>query len=251
MELRVHLPEELLDEIFNHLLSVDRRSLQRCSLVSKVWLELSQRVLFSSIRVDINACNSWLDKIPPTNTGILCYVRSLEYFLHGDGTTYPTKGVYALRDYFPSLSHLRALTFRNVDVEPTIPDNLEIFSPFQHTLSSLSFVQDSISWSAFVALLGYFPRLGHLEIRKLSFQVDGRPAPKIRHALCGRLVVALSGSSGMQPFISRFSGLRPQYEELVMLGLYEHRLAVAVRASLRSLKINQFKGTSLVHPMLN
>ncbi|KAF9781572.1 hypothetical protein BJ322DRAFT_1076994 [Thelephora terrestris] len=238
MKLSIHLPEELLDEIFSHLRPDDRQSLRSCSLVSKSWLEPSRRLIFSSILIHFHTYQSWLSTISPTNTGVLRHVRSLEYFHHHQKPSDPRRGVYSLRDYLPSFSHLHTLTFRNFDVEETIPDHLEIFSAFQHTLSSLSLVHVSITWSTFVALLGYFPRLRHLEVRRVLFRVDDRPAPQMNHALRGRMVIDQLDNEGLKPFIDWFSGLRAEYEELVMLGPCEHRMVAAVGANLRFLEIN-------------
>jgi hypothetical protein len=189
---------------------------------------------------------SWLSTISPTNTGVLRHVRSLQYFHHHQKPSDPRRGVYSLRDYLPSFSHLHTLTFRNFDVEETIPDHLEIFSAFQHTLSSSSLVHVSITWSKFVALFGYFPRLRHLEVRRVLFRVDDRPAPQMNHALRGRMVIDQLDNEGLKPFIDWFSGLRAEYEELVMLGPCEHRMVAAVGANLRFLEINLSAGMSLV-----
>jgi hypothetical protein len=128
-------------------------------------------------------------------------------------------------------------------IEPTIPDHLEMFSAFQHSLSSLRLIQVSIAWSAFVALLGWFPHLRTLGIRGSSFQAENRPAPQISYPLLGRLLVDPS-QGNMELFIDRFPKLEQEYEELVIFGEYEHRIAAAFGASLKSRTIQRCKRTS-------
>jgi hypothetical protein len=162
----MHLPEELLDEILSYLPPYDKRSLQRYSLVSKSWLEPSRRLLFAHISIRVDNYHSWLDNISPADTRLLRHVRSLDYFelvpasswAVPHQTSAPRNGinrrVYVLQDYFPSFSQLQMVVFRNMDVDLTIPGHLKMFSAFKYTLSSLSFIRGSITWSTFVGLIG-------------------------------------------------------------------------------------------------
>ena len=160
-------------------------------------------------------------------------------------TTYSLAGVYNLRDYFPSFCQLNTLALKNIEIEPTITEHLEIiFSTFQHTLSLLTLTNFTITWSAFVALVGYFPRLQHLEIRNPSILVDDSPVPELPHALHGRLAIDMWGE-GAKPFVDLFLGLKQEYEELEMAPDYEPRLVSAAKSSLKSLKIEKWKRASL------
>ena len=236
----MYLPQELLDQIFTYFPLDDLQSLRSCSLVSKSWLEPSRRLLFAHVLIDATSYQSWLDKISPKNTGLLYHVRSLTYFQRR-GTRDPRCRASALCDYFPSFCKLKILTFRGLSIEPNL--SLEMFSAFQHTLSSLQFMRVSIPWSAFVAVLGWFPNVRTLSIRNSSFQADGRPVTHIHHPLRGMLIIDSSWCY-MGPFIDRFPTLKQEYEELVVFGRYDHRLVAAVEASLKSLKIHRCKGTS-------
>ncbi|KAF9645177.1 hypothetical protein BDM02DRAFT_3120599 [Thelephora ganbajun] len=239
----MHLPEELLDEIFSHLPSDDRRSLENCSLVSKSWLQPSRRHLFARVFVESTTYQSWLDNISPTNTGLLHHVRSLTYYrIGGDEATDSRCGVYALRDYLPSFFQLQRLILCLTNIEPTICDHLEWFSAFQHTLSSLLLARVSVTWSAFVALVGYFPNLRDLDIFEASFQVDGRPIPPLPRALRGKL--SMISRRVMEFPIDRFVGLKLEYEELGMHGTYETSLVTAVEGTLKRLKIDRFYAES-------
>jgi hypothetical protein len=242
---RMYLPEELLDEIFSHLPSDRGRSLMSCSLVAKSWLEPSRRLLFAHISIRRDNYRSWLDNIQPRSTGLLRYARSLTYFLRAEDGASRLYCVHALRHYFPSFCQLRTLTFCNVVVEPTIHEHLGLFSAFQHMLSSLSLARVSITWSAFVTLVGYFPHLRNLNIRSPSFRVDDIPVPQLPRPLRGRLIIEPFRGDGMDFFSQLFPELRPEHEELVIFGAYNQHLAVSLAGSLRLLKIYRCERTSL------
>ncbi|KAF9645589.1 hypothetical protein BDM02DRAFT_3120001 [Thelephora ganbajun] len=239
----MHLPEELLDEIFSHLPPDDKRSLRNCSLVSKSWLQPSQRLLFAHVVIESITYQLWLDNISPTNTGLLRHVRSLAYYDRGYGGIGSRYGIYALRDYLPSFFQLQRLVLYDVRIEPTIHEHFEWFSAFRHTLSSLSLRQSSITWSAFIALVGYFPNLRDLHIFRMWFRKDDRPVPCLPHALRGRLSVSFGTVMGF-PF-DRLVGLKLEYEELEMDEMYEARLVAAVERTLKHLKIDPLDCTPI------
>ena len=245
-----HLPQELLEEILRYLSSNDSRSLRSCSLVSKWWLDLSRRFLFSSVCIDTATYQSWLDSISPENPELLRHVRSLEYFTERPHTCALRSAVYSLLDYLPSFSRLRTLTLRNMDVEARIPDNLEIFLAFQHTLSSLTIADCSITLRASIAIIGYFPNLGHLEVQRLTFKTDCQLIPRVPHALHGRLVVELFETGGLAAFTDQLYEVKPGYEELVIRGAYRDRLAAAVESSLKYLRIRRCIGEPLTFLIL-
>ncbi|KAF9645186.1 hypothetical protein BDM02DRAFT_3189917 [Thelephora ganbajun] len=228
----MHLPEELLDEIFSHLSPYDRRSLQNCSLVAKPWLQPSRRLLFARIFIGSTTYQSWLNNVSPTNNGLLRHVRSLAYIVEGDGC-----GFSLLRDYLPSFFRLQRLAFSFTKIGPTIYNHLEWFSAFQRTLSSLSLSLVSITWSAFVALVGYFPNLRDLNIFKTLFQVDDPAVPPPPHALRGRLSITSTNGIGFP--VDRLCGLKLEYEELGMYEACETRLVTAVGRSLKRLMIDR------------
>ena len=249
-------PPELLDEILSHLPSDGGRSLQSCSLVSKSWLEPSRRLLFTHISVRVDNHQSWLDNISPTNVGLLRHIRSLEYFqppLRSNslglanfirlryGVDFdPRCNLFTLRDYLPAFCQLQTLTLRNMDIGSTISNHMDLFSAFQHSLSSLFLVQTSIKWSTFVTILGYFPYLRHLEIRSSAFEMDDWYTPQLPHPLRGKLFFSVLWSD-IKPFVDRLLGLKPEYEELEVFGEYEHRLVTAVESNLKSFKTSGCK----------
>ena len=255
----MHLPEESLDEIFSHLPLNNGRSLRSCSLVSKSWLEPSRRLLFAHVFTDLGKYHLWLDNISPSNTALLRHVRSFEYShsytppvvrleesLLRQRACDPCFALNTFRDYLPAFLQLQSLTLYNAVIEPTVSDHLELFANFQHSLSSLSFGRVSITWSSFVAILGYFPHLSNLTISEPSFQMDNRPVPQLPRVLHGRLLVSLVGRrvEGERPFFDRFPGLKQEYEELEFLTWYQPSLVAPVEASLKSLKITAFSRAS-------
>jgi hypothetical protein len=233
------LPQELLDEIFSYLSSYDGRSLKACSLVSKSWLESSQRLLFADIFIDVDNCQSWLNTILPTNARLLRRVRSLTCFVCSHSPPNLRYRVLALREYLPSFCQLRTLIFLGIDIEPTILEHLDLFSAFQHTLSSLSIREGSITWSAFVSLVGYFPNLRDLKILLMSFEVDSRPAPRPIGPLRGRLSVELREGESTDLFADWFPALRLEYEELEISQDFGHRFLTTIAHSLKYLKLTR------------
>ena len=237
----MNLPQELLDEIFSHLPPYDTKSLKSYSLVSKSWVEPSRRLLFANVYIRLDTYNSWKNAISPTNTNLLRHVRSLAYFSHvhfayPHRSSLPLCSFYALRDYLPSFSQLRTLTLYCINIEQTIFDNLELLSAFQHTLVSLTLSSVSATWSSFVVFAGHFPNLRNLAILGMSLEADVIPIPTIIHLGRGSLVVNLA-TGNMNVLCDRLAELKPEYNELRLVGGYNHGLIAAVERSLESLTL--------------
>jgi hypothetical protein len=199
-------------------------------------VEPCQRLLFKSIYLRQDNYQSWKDAISPTNVTLLRHVRSLTYSPSAiTRIPDPCLSIYALRDYLPSFSQLRMLRLGGVDIEPTISEHFELLTAFQHTLVSLSLNTVSAVWSSFVMFVGHFPNLRNLEIIGITFQADDLPIPNTVHAGRGRLCVVLVG--GVDVLCYRFAEMKPEYNELELVGAYEHRLVAAVEQSLECLLI--------------
>ena len=149
-------PQELLDEIFGHLPWDRGPTLKSCPLVSESWLGSSRRGFFN-VALDSKSYRSWLQNIPSENSGILCHVHSFSYPPQGLGTPRPRCHDPYLHGFLPALRQLRKLDLSNMDIEPTIPGHLDLFSAFQHALSSPPLSRVSIAWSFFTALSAIFP----------------------------------------------------------------------------------------------
>ncbi|KAF9647920.1 hypothetical protein BDM02DRAFT_3116226 [Thelephora ganbajun] len=79
-QLGMDLPQELLDEVLNHLPlddKYDELPLRNCSLVAKSWVQPGRRRLFETHEIREKIYRSWLDNIPPTGDGLLQHVHLL------------------------------------------------------------------------------------------------------------------------------------------------------------------------------
>ena len=199
------LPRELLDEVFDYLPlddEQDQQSLRNCSLVAKSWTNPSRRRLFKTVEIREANIQSWLDTIPPTNDELLRHVCSLSYVTRNalPGTAWRPKGrVDVLRDYLPSFHCLQHLSLSSRCIRSDISQQIEIFSAFRHTLSRLDLKYSTVTMSALVALINFFPNLDRLDLRYILEEVDGEPASP----LC-----------------------RPLIRKLHIFGFYEHGLGV-------------------------
>jgi len=80
------LPQELIDEIIDHVLSDGEESLRNCSLAARSWIHPSQRRIFESVTtLGAARLKLWLNTISPTNVKILQHVRSLSCQIDGAG----------------------------------------------------------------------------------------------------------------------------------------------------------------------
>ena len=188
----MHLPNELLDEIFSNLPSDNERSLRNCSLVSKSWLDPSRRRLFESVYLKTTKLRFWRDSVPASNDGLLQHVRTLTYIADNRcvRTGFPPEyHVTVLQDYFPRLHQLRHLFLGSMYLPSTISRKIKIFSAFRHTLSQLTLGSCNVAISALITIINYFPNLDRLDLHRL-YEVDGEPAPPLTHPLLGQLRVA-------------------------------------------------------------
>jgi len=70
------LPPELVEGIPSYLRH-DRRALQRCSLVAKLWSYPSQKLFFASVKLTPETLQLWRGNVSPTSAELLQYVRTL------------------------------------------------------------------------------------------------------------------------------------------------------------------------------
>ena len=119
-------------------------------------------------------------------------------------------------EYFSALRNLRGLTFYNNRVEhigggwlPTL------FSAFRETLTHLSLSTFTMSFSAFVTLVGYFPNLTTLSLGWFKLGLDEGPVPSLSRPLRGKLRIHDVGP-GCLEFFARFAELDLEYEELLL-----------------------------------
>ena len=73
------------------------------------------------------------------------------------------------------------------------------------------------------------------------------PTPHLPRAPRRRLFIRCAGGWDPEPFIDRFTGLKLEYEELVIMGGCHQRLFTAVEGSLKRLRITWFGGAPPHH----
>ena len=246
------LPQELIGEILCHLPSGDGQSLRafsNYSLVSKSWLDPSRRILFADLAIGLDTYDRFLNTISSTNTGLLRHVRSLSYLAAGNEDRRPHRPIDVLQDHLLSLCRLRSLSLLHMQLEPTIPGRLDLFSAFQHTLSSLRLTSVSITWAGFASLVGYFPNLRSLAISWTLFQVDHQPVPYPSRALRGELSlwVDRTHSHDVDILANRFPELKPEYEDVVLSGTFDNQslLFPIFQKTLKHLSTHRYESTLL------
>lgn len=213
-QLRMDLPQELLDEILSHLPRKNQEmALRNCSLVARSWLQPSRRRLFKSVCIHEDQLQSWLNTISPANLGVLQHVRSIHY----TGTYYPphpNTGVDNLYNY-ASFLRLEAIALSRTCIPSDLDERMELFLPSQHSLSSLTLVNVTLPWPSFIAFVDYFPNIRNLELGGLSLD-DNDHLPSLSRPLRGKLSF-FQMRAGFHPALCRrFCGLKTEYDELVI-----------------------------------
>jgi len=190
----MNLPPELLDEIICNLAS-DVSSLRRCSLVAKSWVHPSRKWLFKDIFISKDAHRRCLGGILPEDVELLRGVRSFTYIFDRSAwfnwnTTPSQYRIDSLRHYLPSLHCLNDLGLIYIFLGPEVPQQIRLFSAFQHTLRSLSIGCCHTTPNALITLINYSPLLINLDLRRLTYEGDGGPALQLSRPLRGKLTVA-------------------------------------------------------------
>ena len=212
----VAIPQEILERILQGLPAnrEGRRALIACALVATWWTEPSQRCLFSSVFICERNYKRWMNSVvlPESKVHLLGYVRSLSQSL----------GRYhQIRDlpgdagkYFPALRNLCDLTLSNIEVKHISEEDFcGCFSAFRETLTRLSLVAVATSFSAFTALVGYFPNVTTLQIESVVLRDEGS-APSLSRPLRGTVYLHLKVNS--PKFLDQFAKLDLEYEELII-----------------------------------
>ena len=215
------IPQELIDEIIGHIPSCDcneqdQHSLRNCSLVAKSWTNPSRKRLFRTVEIRGTTFQSWLDTIPPANTELLRHVRSLSYItcaaLPGTGC------VDVLRDYLPSFRRLHHLTLSSMHIPSSdISQQIEIFSAFRHSLSRLSLQYCTVTISALVVLINFFPGLDHLDLCNVLHEADGEPPSPLCRPFIRKLRISRFYEDGLG-ILNQLPELGLVFEELIVDG---------------------------------
>lgn len=246
----MNLPPELIDEIIRYLAS-DVLALRRCSLVAKSWTHPSRKWLFKEVRICRKTHQMWLDTISARNVELLRNVRDFTYVLDNtvrNGIT-PYR-IDSLYRYLPSFRRLERLGLSSMFLGPEVPQQIGIFSPFQHTLSSLIISSCYITSTALVTLINYFPLLAHLNLQTLTHEVNGEPVPQLSRPLRGTLNIVCCKTRDLALF-DNLSNPPPELDELVLyhvhMPIFYNCFIGARGGSTRRLKLSgsiEVQGTS-------
>lgn len=202
-------PPELVEEIIGHIPRTDKKTLQNCSLVSKSWAYSGQKRLFEIVHLSEWNLPSWLDNISPTSTTLLGHVRQLSY-------DYSGKEVEAvhhdLRDYLLSFCKLRTFSPYRAHIA-SHPHPTEIFSAFQHTLSTLSLWSCTVTKNGFATLISYFPNLTSLSLYYLNHSQEYEPTSPLSRSRLKTLSVDVWPEGGLV-LLNELSGLGMRFDEV-------------------------------------
>ena len=186
-----------------------------CPLVATWWTGPSQTLLFSWVEINESNYRRWMDGVVHSGSKdhLLGYVRSLCH----------DRGTYRMQDlardsggYLSALRNLRILIFFYLRVEHVSEGEFHTcFSAFRETLTYLSLSQFSVSFSAFVTLVGYFPNITTLRLHSFMLRPDEGPVPSLSQPLRGKLHIHEVPADSLE-FFSRFAQLDMEYEELVV-----------------------------------
>ena len=199
-----------------------------------------------------NNYRSWKDGVPYVNGELFSHVRSFRYFTRwnravSDWDLLPISDLF---NYLPLFRHLQHLSLCTMRIGSDISEQLEIFSVFRYTLSSLTFHNLIIAWPTFVSILDYFPNVRDLKITDPSWTYDRQQAPPLSRPLRGSLSVKLYEYGALPTFAECFPGLEVEYDELLILdpipfpsASYYQRLIDTCRKSLKHLRTGVYDCT--------
>ena len=222
------LPPEILDEVLEYIPThrEGRPTLIACALVATWWTGPSQRRLFSSVSINEDNRQRWMDGVAQSGSKahLLAHVRSLSH-RRGPGTKYPMRDLAQDSGaYLSALRNIHSLTLCNTQLEPVIEGRFRTcFSAFRETLTHLSLETITTSIGAFVNLVGYFPNITVLQLRSFALQPNEGRVPPLSRPFRGKVHVRCSQGDRLK-FFDRFAKLELGYEELVITSyaLFTH-----------------------------
>ena len=215
------LPPELIDMIVCNL-APDILSLRRCSLIAKSWTYPSRKWLFKNVVISARTHQLWLDRISPGNVELLRNVRFLAYIFNKrawDRIMPSLCRIDSLSYYLPSFHHLEKLELSCMLLGPKVPQQIGLFSAFQHTLSALSLCGCRATSNALIAIVNYFPLLIDLHLWRLTRERDGKPVLRLSRPLRGRLAITDCETEDRGLF-NKLSDPPPELDELTLCRVY-------------------------------
>ena len=135
--------------------------------------------------------------------------------------------------YFPALCNLRSLTLCNTNIGHICNQTLHTcFSVLRQTLTELSLVGFTTSFSTLMTLVGYFPNITTLRMSLFMLVPDERPAIPLPQPLRGKLCIWGFYAASLPGLADWLAKLDPECDELVI----ESAFAVGTEALERVLR---------------
>jgi len=247
----MQLPQELIDKIVSYL----PEHVGTYSLIAKSWVRPTQKRLFEVVVIHEDpGLRSWLETVSPTNVELLGHVRSLTYVMDPDppATIKPLHD--ALRDYLPSFHQLRCLKL--FAYTTLLPQQIETFSPFQHTLSHVTLSIGSVTIRALITLINYFPNLVSLCFSGNRCDKEDGPFPPLSRPLFKDLLVS-ECCADVPELFDDLSELGLRFDKIVIQQVvilptwpeFAKRVADAFGANAKFLTLSPFPGEGMCNYM--
>ena len=206
-----------------------------CALVATWWAGPSQRRLFSSVSIQDDNLQRWMDGVVTSGSKarLLEYVRSLwQRHKPQIGPKYRIRNLpQDSQQYYSALRSIQTLTLVHTRVENIGEEGFRAcFSAFRETLTFLFLGFCDMSFSAFVALVDYFPNITTLRMCLCELEPDEGPVPILSRPLRGKAYIQYGHfvTADCLAFFRRFAELDSEYEELVFDTFYHDPSEVAL-----------------------
>ncbi|KAF9780888.1 hypothetical protein BJ322DRAFT_287886 [Thelephora terrestris] len=177
------LPPEILDHIVDNLYD-EPIALKACCLVSKSWVERSQRHLFACVELDSiagSSVESWMNAFPDPSALPARYARSL-------GVRDPGVAFVNVRAWIRSFRRVEELSVDMLGSVELRGVSLLQFHGLSPTLKSLRFANITTPTPEIIGLICSFPLLEDLSLEIISeSDTDGWAAPPTSPKLTGSL----------------------------------------------------------------
>jgi len=171
------LPQELIDDIIDHVDSWSERPLQSCSLVCSQWSTRSRKRLFEQVELSSQTdLEHWCASIRPGPSGPSSFVEDLSLvdshlsMSMPIGTSWFQLSILSnAAPHLQSFSGLRALRIMGWDTAAApVSLMLHYFGPHSENVTRLTLQRMFIRTSALVAFVSRFPHLQYLFISTIE-----------------------------------------------------------------------------------
>ena len=167
----LEIPQDIIDEILNHLVDADDGShtqltLLSCSLVSKSWVTPCRRHLFRTIFFTWRYMAIWLETFPVPEEGPARHVRDLQFWC-GWCFDAPEK----FFEHIPWFTNVRHVTWSGQgELEPLC--RVLSFGRLSQSVTSLDIHMDSVTVLQIRDVMGKLPNLNNLSLSGSLVKVD-------------------------------------------------------------------------------